>query len=176
MKIIPTEIDGVYVVELEPHHDDRGHFARAWCHAEFAAVGISADFVQMNLASSHRAGTLRGLHFQQEPFWEQKLVRCIQGRAFVVAVDVRPNSPTHRKWVGVELRDDHRHALFVGRGCAQGYQTLEDQTTLLYLMSEFYHPESSAGWSHCDPAFAITWPLPVSAISPQDLRWSSYQN
>ena len=175
MRFSRTKLTDVWVVDIEPIGDERGFFARAWCQREFAEVIGPVEFVQMNLAHSSQAGTLRGLHYQEHPYWEQKLVRCVRGSAFVVAVDLRPDSPTYRQWTGVELSSRNRRALYVGVGCAQGYQTLVDESELLYGMSTFYHPEAARGYRYDDPAFSIDWPRPVAVISDRDRAWSPYQ-
>lgn len=170
----PTKIAGVWVVEITPQRDDRGFFARVWCQREFAEEGLEMSSVQCSLAYSQQAGTLRGLHFQREPHAERKLVRCIRGAAFVVAVDLRPESTTRREWVGVELSAENRRALFVDRGFAQGYQTLMADTEMLYQMSVPFVPESAAGFAHDDPSFGINWPQAVSVISAKDRDWPRY--
>lgn len=176
MKFTPTLIDCVTIIDIEPHRDSRGMFARAWCQREFAQQGIDWQFVQMNFAFSLQSGTLRGLHFQEGTDWEAKLVRCTRGGAYVVAVDLRRSSPTHCRWVGVELTADNHRMLLVGKGCAQGYQTLVDNTEMLYQMSTFYAPQSARGYRYDDQAFAIEWPLPVSVLSTADERWSPYSH
>ncbi|GGI05368.1 dTDP-4-dehydrorhamnose 3,5-epimerase [Egicoccus halophilus] len=171
MRFTPTEVDGVFVVDVEPHADERGSLARAYCAEELAAHGLEADVAQMNLNHSVRAGTLRGLHFQHAPHGEAKLVRCVRGAVFDVAADVRPDSPTYGRWVGVELTADNRRALFVPAGCAHGFQTLVDDTELLYTASHPYTPGAEGGVHHADPMFEIPWPLPVASVSDKDASW-----
>ena len=174
MKFQTTKIPGVAVIDLEPLADERGFFARSWCAHEFAAQGLTTNVAQTSLAFTAQAGTVRGLHYQASPHAEEKLVRCVRGAAYVVVADLRPESPTHREWIGVELSAENRRMLYVPRHCAQGYQTLVNDTELLYQMSEFYVPESARGVAYDDPAFGIIWPLPVSMISPKDQSWKLY--
>jgi len=175
MRFVPTKIDIVWLAEATPHCDERGLFARAWCAEEFAQIGVATSAAQTSLAWSRSAGTLRGLHYQQHPYWEEKVVRCVRGSAYVVAVDLRPDSPTHCQWTAIELSADNRRALVVGKGCAQGYQTLQDDTELLYQMSQPYVPAASQGWRFNDPAFRIDWPLPISVLSDRDAEWEAYR-
>lgn len=171
MRFEPTAIDGPCVVHLEPHADDRGSFARVFCAREFAAHGLIGQVAQTNLSHNHAAGTLRGLHWQRPPAGEAKLLRCVKGAIFDVAVDVRDSSPTFLRHVGVELTAENRLALYVPPGFAHGFQTLEDDVDVLYQVSEFYTPGAEAGLRHDDPALGISWPLPVTAISDKDATW-----
>jgi dTDP-4-dehydrorhamnose 3,5-epimerase len=174
MKFTPTTIAGVFVIDLEPITDERGFFARAWCREEFARHGLIADFAQANVALSHQSGTLRGLHYVDLKHNEAKLVRCTRGAAYVVAADIRPNSPTFGQSVGMELTADNHRLLYVPPGCAQGYQTLADQTEMLYQMSAPFVPGSTRGIRHDDPLFQIHWPLPVTSISSADASWPNF--
>ncbi len=169
-----TDIAGAYIIDIDPNFDDRGFFARAWCADEFAQHGLSTELVQANIAWSNRKGTLRGLHFQASPHEEAKLVRCTRGAAFVVAADIRPNSATHGRWVGVELTAENHRSLYVPPGCAQGYQTLDDETEMFYQMSTAYVPAAARGVRYDDPMFGINWPLPIGSISPADQSWPAY--
>lgn len=174
MKFITTNIDGVYRVCLEPLVDERGFFARAWCREEFVGMGIEVEPSQVNLAYTHQAGTLRGLHLQRPPHAETKYVRCIRGAAWVVAVDLRPQSPTFCQWTSLELTADNRDAMIVPKGFAQGYQTLCDDTEMMYQMSTPYVPEAAWGYRYDDPAFAIDWPSAPVVISARDLSWPPF--
>ncbi len=176
MNFQPTDIAGAWLVEIEPIEDERGFFARAWCQQEFAAHGAATALVQANLAFSRRRGTLRGLHFQAAPWEEAKVVRCVRGAAYVVAVDLRCDSPSRLRWIGVELSADNRRALYVPPGCAQGYQTLQDDTELFYQMSERYVPGMTRGVRYDDPAFNIAWPLEPTVISDADRNWPAYRS
>ncbi len=166
-----TAVDGAYVVQMERIVDERGFFARAWCRREFAERGIDVSFVQENIGYSRRAGTLRGLHFQRAPHDEVKLVRCTAGAVWDVAVDLRSESPTYRRWAGVELSAKARNMLLVPAGCAHGYLTLVDGAEITYLTSQFYEPGAATGVRFDDPAFAIAWPRPVEVVSEQDRAW-----
>ena len=171
MKLIPTPIAGVVVVEATVHVDDRGLFARTYCAREFAAAGLNPVVAQANTSFNHVAGTLRGLHFQRRPAAEAKLVRCTRGRVYDVAVDYRPESPTYLHHYGVVLDADERNALYVPEGCAHGYLTLEDASEVAYQVSEFYTPGVEGGLRWDDPALAIAWPGEVRVISPKDAVW-----
>ncbi len=171
MKLVETPIAGVWVVEIERREDPRGFFARAWCGQEFARLGLDPRLVQINLGFNLRAGTVRGMHFQRTPFEETKLVRCTRGAVFDVAVDLRPSSPTYRRWTGAELTADNHRMLYVPHGCAHGYQTLVDDTELCYQTSEVYAPEHATGVRYDDPTLAIRWPGPVTVLSDADRAW-----
>ena len=161
-------VSGAWLVDVEPIEDDRGFFGRVWCVGEFAARGLVAKSAQTNLAYSHRRGTLRGIHYQAAPHEEAKLVRCIRGAAYVVALDLQTTSPTYLRWAAVELSADNRRAMYVPPGCAQGYQTLADDTEMFYQMSEAYVADASRGVRYDDPAFGIDWPIDVTVISTAD--------
>ncbi len=158
MRFVETAIAGVVVVELEEHEDERGSFARTWCRDEMAAAGLASELAQCSLSRNHRAGTLRGLHFQRAPHEEAKLVRCTRGAMFDVAVDLRPGSPTRGEWFGVRLDPESGRALYVPEGCAHGFQTLVDETELSYLISERYDADLARGVRWDDPSLAIAWP------------------
>jgi dTDP-4-dehydrorhamnose 3,5-epimerase len=166
-----TRIAGVWVIEPIMHKDDRGHFFRAWCLQEFADHGINFVPVQENLGFSNRAGTVRGMHFQAEPAVEAKLVRCTRGGIFDVALDLRRDSPTFREWFGIELTARNGCMLYLPEGCAHGYQTMEDQTEMTYMTSQYYTPTAVRGARFDDPTFAIQWPLEIASISNQDRNW-----
>jgi dTDP-4-dehydrorhamnose 3,5-epimerase len=166
-----TDVAGAYVVEIDPIEDERGFFARGWCAREFAENGLHATFVQENVGFSGRAGTLRGMHFQQAPHEEAKLVRCTAGAVWDVAVDLRERSPTYRRWAGVELSAADRNMLFVPEGCAHGYLTLTDSAETRYLTSQYYAPEAASGVRYDDPALGIRWPADVVVVSEADRGW-----
>lgn len=169
-----TKLPGAFIIEVERLEDERGFFARAWCKKEFEAHSLNSDWAQANLAFSRRRGTLRGLHYQVAPYEEAKLVRCIRGAIYDVIVDLRPESPTYRQWLGVELTADNHKMLYVPEGFAHGYQTLADNTETFYQVSQFYSPESERGLRYDDPAFGIEWPIDVQVISDKDKSWSDY--
>ena len=148
---------------------------RAWCAREFAEQGINFAPVQANMGFSLSQGTLRGMHYQIEPALEAKLVRCTRGSMFDVVLDVRPESPTYKKWFAVELSADNARMLYLPEGCAHGYQTLEDNTEMHYMASAVYTPSAARGARFDDPAFHIQWPLAVTAMSDQDRGWPLIQ-
>jgi dTDP-4-dehydrorhamnose 3,5-epimerase len=171
MRFHDTVIPGAYVVEIEPRRDERGLFGRVFCERELEAHGLATRFVQANVGVSARRGTLRGLHYQAEPFEEVKLVRCSRGAAYDVAVDLRPDSPTYLRYYGIEITPDNLRMLYVPEGCAHGYLTLEDDTEVVYQTSVFYEPTAERGAHYADPAFGICWPIEVAVISEKDAAW-----
>jgi len=144
---------------------------RAWCLREFSEQGLTFTPVQANMGFSAREGTVRGMHYQEVPALEAKLVRCTRGSMFDVALDLRPDSATYRKWYGIELSAENGRMLYVPEMCAHGYQTLEDGTEMHYMTSAFYTPVAARGVRFDDPAFCIEWPLPVASVSDQDRGW-----
>jgi dTDP-4-dehydrorhamnose 3,5-epimerase len=170
-----TELPGAYVIDLERREDERGFFARAWCADEFAQHGLSTKLVQANLSFNVQKGIVRGMHFQVEPHAEDKLVRCTRGAIYDVIIDLRPESDTYKRWLGVELDADSRRALYVPQGFAHGYQTLAPDTETFYLVSEWYTPDAERGVRWDDPAFGIEWPDPANAIlSEKDRSWPDF--
>jgi dTDP-4-dehydrorhamnose 3,5-epimerase len=170
-----TSVAGAWIVEPERHADERGFFARTWCAAEFARHGLSPRLVQASVSYNRRRGTLRGLHYQLAPHAEAKLVRCIRGAIYDVAVDLRPESPTFRRHVAVVLDADNRLALYVPEGCAHGFQTLADDTEVLYQMSAVYAPQAARGVRWDDPAFAIPWPPADRIIAERGRRYPDFR-
>lgn len=175
MKLTETAIAGAWRIEIEPHSDERGFFARSFCQREFASLGLNDRVAQCNVSFNERAGTLRGMHYQRAPSAEAKLVRCTRGRLWDVIVDLRQDSPSFLQWIGVELTAQQRNALYVPEGCAHGFQTLEDETEVFYQMSEFYAPELARGFCWDDPRFGIEWPLEPTCLSDQDRSLPSYR-
>jgi dTDP-4-dehydrorhamnose 3,5-epimerase len=169
-----TGVAGAYLIEIERKGDDRGYFARSWCRSELEARGLSARIEQINVGFNRLRGTLRGMHFQVAPHAETKIVRCTRGSVFDVVVDLRPDSPTFRRWTGVELTADNGRMLYIPEGCAHGYQTLEDASEICYLTSKPYAPDAARGVRHDDPAFGVLWPLPVTSISQADRSWPDF--
>jgi dTDP-4-dehydrorhamnose 3,5-epimerase len=167
-----TPLAGAYLIRLEQKADARGFFARTFCQRAFAEHGLTPVVAQCNLSYNHRAGTLRGMHYQVAPATEAKLVRCIRGAIYDVIIDLRPDSPSYLQHFGVELSAENRLSLYVPEMCAHGYQTLVDDTEVLYQVSAFYTPETERGLPYDDPALAIDWPLPVSVISDKDRQWT----
>ena len=174
MKIQPTPLAGACIVELAPIEDERGFFARSFCQDEFRQHGLDAAVAQCNVSFNKRRGTLRGLHWQAAPHAEAKLVRCTRGAIWDVIVDLRQGSPTARQWHAVELTADNRHSLYIPAGFAHGFQTLADDSEVLYQMSAFYHPESARGVRWDDPVFAIRWPLKDPVMSPRDRAFPAF--
>jgi dTDP-4-dehydrorhamnose 3,5-epimerase len=174
VRFTELEVAGSYVIDPEPFSDDRGSFARVFCVEEFAEHGLEPTIVQGNLSRNRHRGTLRGMHFQRAPHEETKLVRCVSGALFDVVVDLRPDSPTFRRWAGVELTADNGRAMYVPRGCAHGFQTLEDGTVALYHASAPYTPDAEGGIRFDDPTFGVDWPLPVELISDKDRSWPDF--
>lgn len=176
MRATRTEIEGAWVLHLEPHVDERGFFARSFCREEFAALGLNDVVAQCNVSFNERAGTLRGMHYQLAPSAEAKLVRCTRGGIYDAIVDLRPDSPSYRRWIGVELTEENRDALYVPEGCAHGFQTLADRTEVFYQMSEFHAPGAARGFRYDDPQFGIAWPLEVACISDKDLALGPFDD
>jgi len=171
-----TKLKGAYVIDIKKIEDERGFFARGWCQDEFETHNLNPQIVQLNIGFNPRRGTLRGMHFQIAPKEEAKLVRCTRGAIYDVIIDLRPNSPTHRQWLGVELTEANYRMLFAPEGFAHGYQTLSDNTEIYYQTSEFYAPKLASGVCFDDPAFGIAWPVPIEIISKQDQNWPPYSS
>lgn len=174
MRFFSTEVAGAYRIEPEPHQDFRGSFMRLWCEREFEAQGLCTRLVQCSLSTNHRRGTLRGLHYQANPFEEVKVVRCTAGSVLDVVLDLRPESPTHLRHAAVELSARNRIALYIPAGCAHGFQTLEDDTEVLYQMSEFFSPEHARGVRWDDPAFGIDWPITAPIMVERDRTYPDF--
>jgi dTDP-4-dehydrorhamnose 3,5-epimerase len=171
MIITGTPIEGPVIIDLDRRSDDRGFFARTFCVTEFANAGLATEVEQGNLSFNHRAGTLRGMHFQVAPHPEAKLVRCIAGAVLDIIVDVRPGSPTWLQHVAVELSAENRRALYVPPYFAHGYQTLVDGAEVMYQVSGSYVPAAERGLRWDDPDLGLAWPLPVAVISDKDASW-----
>jgi dTDP-4-dehydrorhamnose 3,5-epimerase len=163
-----TPLAGAWVLEPERFEDERGFFARTYCRREFETHGLDPSIAQCSVSFNHRRGTLRGLHFQSAPHQEIKLVRVTRGAIWDVIVDLRPGSSTFRQHFSIVLSAEARNELYIPKGMAHGFQTLEDETEVFYQISEFYAPESARGYRWDDPTFAIPWPEPVTVISEKD--------
>jgi dTDP-4-dehydrorhamnose 3,5-epimerase len=174
MRFTETDIAGVMIVDVEPRSDARGSFARLHCPDEFAAAGHPFTPAQTSLSRNPQAGTLRGMHHQPAPQAEAKLVRAVRGRIFDVAVDLRPASPTHRRWTATELSADNARALLIPEGVAHGFLTLEADTDVLYQISPAFQPGHEAGVRWNDPAFGIAWPAAPTLISERDAGYPDY--
>lgn len=170
MKFTKTNIEGVFIVGLEPHYDERGKFSRVFCKKEFNAIGVEKDFVQVNHSFTKKKGTVRGLHMQNSPKEEAKLIKCISGKVFDVAVDMRKDSSTYLQWTSVELSKENMKMIYIPEGCAHGFQTLEDNSEMLYFHSEYYSPEYEKTISFRDKQLNIAWPLEVAEISEKDFN------
>lgn len=178
MRLLETEIAGVFEIEASPHEDERGAFARLYCPDEFAAAGDAeaAAFrpVQVNLSRNTHALTLRGMHYQNSPHSEAKLVHVTRGAVFDVAIDLRPESPTYRRWTGRRLEAGAMNALFIPEGCAHGFLTLEPETDVLYHMGRMFEPGHGQGFRWNDPAFGVAWPEAPKVMSERDATYPDY--
>ena len=175
MRFIETELSGAYIVELDLLEDERGIFARTFCRQEFDKRGLNSDYVQANISVNRQRGTLRGMHYQEAPKAEVKLVQCIKGSLYDVLVDLRPTSETYCRWVGLELGEGGGRLLYVPEGLAHGFQTLEDDTAVYYMMGEYYAPDYARGVRWNDPAFGIEWPIDDPILSEKDRSWPDYR-
>lgn len=169
-----TGLVGAYIIEIEKIEDNRGFYGRAWCQKQFERHGLIGHFVQANVIVNKSKGTLRGLHYQIAPYEEVKLFRCTRGAIYDVIVDVRPESPTYKQWVGIELQSETYKMVYVPRGFAKGFVTLEDDTEINYLVSQVYSPEHERGIRYDDPAFGIKWPVDIRVMSDKDRGWPDY--
>jgi dTDP-4-dehydrorhamnose 3,5-epimerase len=175
LRYTAASIEGVVLIDVEPIEDERGFFARSWDDEAFAANGLDTRVVQCNVSYNHRRGTLRGMHYQREPWPETKLVRCTRGGLYDVVIDLRAESPTYCRWEAFELTESNHRTLYIPAGVAHGFQTLTDATEVFYQMSERYRPEASAGVRWNDPAFGIAWPIADPILSPRDAAWADFQ-
>ncbi len=174
MRVTPTRLNGAWLIEPEPVHDHRGFFARTFCVQEFGELGLETRFVQHSTSYSAARGSLRGMHFQRHPVGEVKVVTCSKGAVWDVIIDLQPESPTYCQWQGFELTAGNRTRLYVPMGFAHGFQTLEPDSEIGYLISEFYVPEAADGVRFNDARFGIAWPLPVVALSLKDAGWPDF--
>jgi dTDP-4-dehydrorhamnose 3,5-epimerase len=170
MKFLDTGLKGAYIIELEPRRDERGLFARTFCKREFSEINHTKEFVQFNHSMSSQKGTLRGMHFQIPPSAEIKLIRCIRGAVLDVIIDLRKGSPTFLKHIQVVLSEENMNMIYVPEGFAHGFQTLEDNTQMIYHHTEYYSPENERGLNFNDPTFNITWPLEPINLSEKDKK------
>ena len=170
-----TRLSGAYLIEPELKDDARGFFARVWCEKEFAERGLTARVAQCNISFNRTKGTLRGMHYQTDPYREAKIVLCTKGAAYDVIIDLRPESPTFTEWTASELNSENRRMIYVPEGCAHGFQTLKNDTELCYFMSEFYHRECARGVRWNDPRFAVNWPLSPGCLSHRDANFPDFR-
>lgn len=176
MKFTKTQIEGVYLIDLQPHGDERGFFARMFCKDEFARHGLNTDFVQANTSFSATKGTLRGMHYQHYPHAEAKLVKCIQGALYDVVLDLREDSDTFGQHQAFELTAENRSMVYIPEGCAHGFMTLEKNTEIMYLVSAFYAPDAESGVRFDDAQFNIPWPMKPGEMSAKDKNYPYYQD
>lgn len=176
MKFIKTQFAGLFIIEIDPFQDDRGIFYRIYCEDEFNEINHSKKIVQINYSQTKKKGTVRGLHFQYAPKMEIKMIRCIKGAVFDVAVDLRKNSPTFLQWYGEELSLENMKVIYIPQGLAHGFQTLEKNSELLYLHTEFYSPEYEGGIRYDDPKINIKWPLKAKNVSDRDRSFRLIDN
>jgi dTDP-4-dehydrorhamnose 3,5-epimerase len=169
-----TLLEGVYVIELDRHEDDRGFFARSWCQHEFENHGLNPRLAQCNISYNRKKGTLRGMHFQADPYAEAKLMRCTMGAVYDVVVDLRPESPTFMMHFGITLTPQEHNMVYAPEGLGHGFLTLVDESEVFYQMSEFYAPDSARGFRWNDPAFGIDWPIEVKVISERDATYPDF--
>jgi dTDP-4-dehydrorhamnose 3,5-epimerase len=174
MDFEPAGLAGAWLLHLERREDERGFFARLWCADEFRCHGLNPALSQCSLSYNHRAGTLRGMHYQAAPAAEAKVVRCVRGAIHDVLIDLRPGSPTYRKWVARELTADNRVSLYVPEGVAHGFLTLSDDAEVLYLISAEYSPALARGVRWDDPAFEVPWPRQPLVISDRDRGYPDF--
>ena len=171
-----TPLRGAYLIEPEPYTDDRGLFARTFCKNEFARLNHKKEFVQFNHSRTLKKGTIRGMHYQLPPYSEIKLIRCIRGRVFDAIIDIRKDSATFLQHFTVELSEQNMLSLYIPEGFAHGFQTLEDNTELIYHHTAYYVPGHEAGIRYNDPLVGINWPLPVSEITEKDMTHEFLDN
>lgn len=169
-----TKLKGAFVIEITKLFDERGFFGRSWCKNEMEANGLNTNIVQVNTSLSIKKGTLRGMHYQKHPYEETKLVRCTKGAIYDVIIDLRPNSPTFKEWIGIELNEGNHKMLYIPEKFAHGFITLRDNSEITYFNTQFYHPESSMELRYNDPVFNIEWPLDVASISFKDENAPDY--
>lgn len=173
MRITPLEISGAFLIEMEEVKDNRGSFARQFCKKELVKAGIDFDIKQCNISKNYKAGVLRGMHYQKEPYPEIKFVSCFKGSIFDVLVDIRKDSPTYLQWVATELSEANGKMLYIPSGVAHGFQTLEDDSVVYYQLGEFFMPEYYSGVRWNDPAFGIIWPEVANRVMNE--RDASYE-
>ncbi|MEM6253744.1 MAG: dTDP-4-dehydrorhamnose 3,5-epimerase [Cyanobacteria bacterium P01_D01_bin.156] len=175
MKFTPTRLKGAYIIEPEKFEDERGFFARTWCKEEFLAKGLDANVLQCSISFNNQKGTVRGMHMQLPPFTETKLVTCIKGAIHDIIIDLRPSSDTYLQWTSAELTPENRRTLYVPKGFAHGFQSLEDGTEVFYQITEAHAPDYAQGICWNDSAFDIQWPQPISLIAAKDLAYEKFK-
>jgi len=171
-----TQLPDVFEIDLKIVSDERGYFARIFSDTELKAQGIDFSIVQANRSFNEKKGTVRGMHFQREPHWEDKIMTCISGSFHVIVVDLRKDSPTHKAWLSFELSAENKKMLRIPKGCANGFQALANHSEMIYFMSEAYAPESASGINYQDPQFNFNWPLEATVISERDRALPFYES
>ncbi|MEO6599634.1 MAG: dTDP-4-dehydrorhamnose 3,5-epimerase [Polyangiaceae bacterium] len=175
MRFVESELPGAYLIDLEPHIDERGFFARSYCAREFAEHGLPENFPQCNLSRNRRKGTLRGMHYDAPPSAESKLVRCVSGAVYDVIIDLRPESATRLKWTGAELSAANGRALFVPAGFAHGFLTLSDDCDVFYQMGDYFRAGAGRGLRWNDPTFGVVWPSAPLIMSERDASYPDFE-
>ncbi len=170
-----TKLKGAFIIDVKKIEDERGFFGRAWCKKEFEAHGLSSDAVQANVSYNKEKGTIRGMHYQVAPYAESKTVRCTSGAIYDVIIDIRPESATYKQWIGVELTGDSFRMLYVPEGFAHGFITLEEHTSVHYMVTAYYTPGAEAGIRFDDQAFNIAWPIAPKVVSEKDRAHPAFQ-
>ena len=175
MFFTPTEIVGAFIIDVRRFDDHRGFFACTWSPDELESRGLVSQVAQVNLSYNRTKGTLRGMHLRYAPHAETKLVRCVRGAILDVIIDLRPDSPSYKHWMSVEITAENRRAFYVPEGIAHGFQTLVDDVEVMYQVSQRYMPSAEAGVRYNDPAFNIRWPLPPTEVSQKDMQWPDFE-
>ncbi len=175
MIIRPTKIEGVFIIDPEPREDARGYFARIFAKEELQKAGIDFSIVHINRSLSKEKGVIRGMHYQKTPKGEDKIIQCLSGKIFDVALDIRPGSKTFGQWVSETLTPDNKKMLLLPKGCAHGFQTLEENTVVEYFVTEYYAPQFENGIRYNDPRFAIDWPIKDAVLSEKDDNWPDFK-
>ncbi len=176
MKFVKTDFDGCYVIEIEKKIDERGFFTRIWDKDIFKKNDLNENLVQCSISFNVKKHTLRGMHYQSSPYEEDKVVRCTRGKIFDVIIDLRKDSNTFKKWIGIELSQENFRMIYIPKGIAHGFQTLEDNTEVFYQISKDYMPEYARGKLYSDPIFNISWPIKSPIVSEKDQQWLPESN
>ncbi|MGA2911362.1 MAG: dTDP-4-dehydrorhamnose 3,5-epimerase [Candidatus Levyibacteriota bacterium] len=176
MKVIDTKLQGVKVIEPDKFDDNRGYYLKSFEKKAFREQGIDFDIVQVSHSSNQAKGTIRGMHFQLEPFAQDKIIFCVKGKVFDIAIDLRKNSATYGEWYGLELSEENKQILYIPKGFAHGFETLVDNTEVIYFISEVYSKEHESGIKWNEVAFGIDWPLEPTVISEKDQKWPAYES
>lgn len=175
MKYTQTKIKGVYIITIEPREDSRGYFARIFAKEELKKQSIPYPIVHINRSLTHARGTIRGIHYQTKPYQEDKIIQCLEGKIFDVALDLRKNSKTFGQWVGQILDPKSKNMMLTPKGCAHGFQTLEKNSLVEYFATQVYSPDHEKGIRYNDPQFAIDWPIKKAILSEKDQNWPLFK-